>query len=164
VRAYWDGKRFVSRLGNQFFAPAWFTAGYPSGVTFDGELFTKRADFNTAVSIVKSKDAADRWKTVTYRCFDLPHLKDMKWEQRMQQIKQYETKINNPYFKVCLPLSPHSFLAVKLANYFVCGLDAVCGTNSLQIQRAFAGRIGCSAGSRRRRFDASQTSFTVYVC
>src|SRR5262245_13599082 len=25
VRAYWDGTQFLSRLGNKFFAPAWFT-------------------------------------------------------------------------------------------------------------------------------------------
>ena len=29
VRAYWDGQRFVSRLGNQYYAPPWFTAGLP---------------------------------------------------------------------------------------------------------------------------------------
>src|SRR5690349_17670486 len=25
IRAYWDGEAFVSRLGNRFLAPAWFT-------------------------------------------------------------------------------------------------------------------------------------------
>ena len=29
VRANWTGSRFVSRNGNQFFAPAWFTDGFP---------------------------------------------------------------------------------------------------------------------------------------
>lgn len=29
VRAYWDGRQFVSRQGNQFRAPAWFVADLP---------------------------------------------------------------------------------------------------------------------------------------
>ncbi len=117
VRAYWDGKRFVSRLGNQFFAPDWFTATFPPGVTFDGELFTKRADFNNAVSIVKSH-APDRWKLVTYRCFDLPHLKDMKWEQRMERIKEYEKKIDSPHFQVQNSPNDNNSLPIVFSSYF----------------------------------------------
>ena len=30
VRAYWDGKQFLSRLGNVYHAPAWFVAGLPA--------------------------------------------------------------------------------------------------------------------------------------
>src|SRR5262245_12681473 len=30
VRAYWDGQKFLSRLGNVFHAPDWFTKGLPS--------------------------------------------------------------------------------------------------------------------------------------
>src|ERR1700738_2001001 len=29
VRAYWDGKQFLSRQGNRYFAPDWFTEGLP---------------------------------------------------------------------------------------------------------------------------------------
>src|ERR1700722_6441778 len=29
VRAFWDGKQFLSRLGNLFHAPDWFVAGFP---------------------------------------------------------------------------------------------------------------------------------------
>ena len=38
VRAYWDGKQFLSRLGNLYHAPAWFIAGLPD-VPLDGELW-----------------------------------------------------------------------------------------------------------------------------
>src|SRR5262249_996536 len=38
VRAYWDGEAFVSRLGNRFVAPDWFTADLPAD-TLDGELW-----------------------------------------------------------------------------------------------------------------------------
>lgn len=36
VRAYWDGKDFISRLGNRYHAPDWFTAGLPE-TPLDGE-------------------------------------------------------------------------------------------------------------------------------
>ena len=39
VRAYWDGKTFYSRLGNEFIAPSWFIKNFPSHMTLDGELF-----------------------------------------------------------------------------------------------------------------------------
>src|SRR5688572_1079238 len=35
VRAYWDGRRFISRLGNPYVAPDWFVAGLPA-VPLDG--------------------------------------------------------------------------------------------------------------------------------
>lgn len=37
VRAYWDGKQFLSRQGNLYLAPEWFVAGLPD-VPLDGEL------------------------------------------------------------------------------------------------------------------------------
>src|SRR6202140_4334899 len=36
VRAYWDGKQFLSRLGNVYHAPDWFLAGLP-GEPLHGE-------------------------------------------------------------------------------------------------------------------------------
>jgi len=38
VRAYWDGKQFLSRQGNLYHAPAWFTEHLPA-VPLDGELW-----------------------------------------------------------------------------------------------------------------------------
>lgn len=71
VRAVWDGRRFVSRLGNAFPAPEHYTRRMPEGVLLDGELWTGRGDFQTAVSIVKS--GADKgWAKVLYRVFDAP--------------------------------------------------------------------------------------------
>src|SRR5262245_58339892 len=37
-RAYWDGQKFISRLGNLIHAPDWFMAGLPD-VPLDGELW-----------------------------------------------------------------------------------------------------------------------------
>lgn len=72
IRAYWDGEDLVSRAGNRFDAPAWFTDALPrDGLTLDGELFTGRGDFNTASSIIRSH-GDPRWNDVVYLVFDAP--------------------------------------------------------------------------------------------
>jgi DNA ligase 1 len=85
VRAWWDGSTFVSRLGNQFFAPAWFTKGLPNH-PLDGELWVARKEFQKCVSIVRSVNAGDQWKDVKYLIFDAPALAQ-PFEQRVQYIE-----------------------------------------------------------------------------
>jgi DNA ligase-1 len=72
VRAYWDGEAFVSRLGNRFFAPAWFIADLPAD-TLDGELWVARKKFQKAIGIVRSGDAGEDWREVSYVVFDAPN-------------------------------------------------------------------------------------------
>ena len=73
VRAIWDGEKLVSRNGNQFFAPAWFIAELPAGVTLDGELFIGRGQFQTTVGTVKKKAPIDaEWSLIRYCVFDAP--------------------------------------------------------------------------------------------
>src|SRR5208283_862726 len=71
VRAYWDGKAFISRLGNLYHAPDWFIDGLPK-FPLDGELWIDRKKFQRTVSIVKRQDKSDHWKEVTFRVFDAP--------------------------------------------------------------------------------------------
>jgi DNA ligase-1 len=71
VRAYWDGTRFISRLGNEFFAPKWFTEPLPKS-PLDGELFGGRKQFQRTVGIVKRQDASELWKELQYVVFDAP--------------------------------------------------------------------------------------------
>jgi DNA ligase-1 len=72
VRAYWDGARLISRLGNAFHAPEWFIAALPKDVPLDGELFTGRKRFQRTVSIVRRQDAGEVWREVSYVVFDAP--------------------------------------------------------------------------------------------
>jgi len=81
VRAYWDGSRFLSREGNPFMAPAWFTEGLPA-LPLDGELFMARKSFQTTVGIVRRHDEADAWKSLKYLVFDAP-AKAGAFEDRM---------------------------------------------------------------------------------
>ncbi len=71
VRAWWDGKQFLSRLGNVYHAPDWFTAGLPA-VPLDGELWLDRKAFQRTVSIVRRQDKSDHWKQIKYVLFDAP--------------------------------------------------------------------------------------------
>jgi DNA ligase-1 len=71
VRAYWNGKRFLSRLGNEFFAPEWFTEKLPDTV-LDGELWGGRKQFQRTVGIVKRQDRSPLWKDLLYVVFDAP--------------------------------------------------------------------------------------------
>lgn len=71
VRAYWDGKRFYSRLGNVYYAPAWFTEGLPE-FPLDGELWMDRKAFQRTVSVVRRQDGGDAWKQIKYLVFDAP--------------------------------------------------------------------------------------------
>lgn len=86
VRAYWDGKRFLSRLGNTYHAPAWFTEGLPES-PLDGELWVGRKLFQRCVSIVRRHDAGHDWKEVSYLIFDAPSLRQ-PFEERMQHIQK----------------------------------------------------------------------------
>jgi len=71
VRAYWDGKQFVSRQGNLYHAPDWFIEGLPA-VPLDGELWIDRKKFQRTVSIVRRQDKSDLWNEVRFLIFDAP--------------------------------------------------------------------------------------------
>jgi DNA ligase-1 len=69
VRAYWDGKQFLSRQGNLYHAPDWFTKGLPE-IPLDGELWIDRKKFQRTVSIVRRQDKSELWREVRFLVFD----------------------------------------------------------------------------------------------
>ncbi|EGZ22034.1 hypothetical protein PHYSODRAFT_313931 [Phytophthora sojae] len=88
VRAFWDcsKKIFLSRLGNEFPAPSWFTAGFPDDVHLDGELFGGRGAFQFTEKLV-------------YKVFDAPSLKTKQFEERMAHAKGVVDKASSKYIK-----------------------------------------------------------------
>lgn len=74
VRAYWDKTRFLSRQGNQFFAPQFILDLMPIDLVLDGELYGGRGTFQLTVGIVKSHNAHEEWKKLRYLVFDAPEL------------------------------------------------------------------------------------------
>jgi DNA ligase 1 len=95
VRAYWDGQQFVSRLGNAFYAPSWFTEGFPDH-PLDGELWVGRKEFQSTVSIVRRMDGGDQWKKLRYLVFDAPHLKK-PFEKRVEFVEGFIASEAVPY-------------------------------------------------------------------
>ena len=82
VRAYWDGQKLLSRLGNELHAPAWFIERLPSS-PLDGELWLERKAFQKTVSIVRRQDRSEHWRQIRYIVFDAPAV-DEPFEQRLK--------------------------------------------------------------------------------
>jgi len=72
VRGIWNGEQLLTRGGTTVRAPHWFTRGFPP-FALDGELWTKRGDFENITSIVRSQTPDARWRRVTYQVFEAPH-------------------------------------------------------------------------------------------
>lgn len=72
MRAIWDGKTLKSRRGTLISAPEWFLDALPP-FALDGELWTRRGDFENIVSIVRRQKADQRWQGIGYHVFELPH-------------------------------------------------------------------------------------------
>jgi len=81
IRALWNGKEFISRLGNKFYAPEWFTEGM-GNIRLDGELWIGRGKFQETMSVVRSQGLVKEWRQVKYLVFDMPdspHKFETRW-------------------------------------------------------------------------------------
>ena len=86
VRAYWDGKKLISRSGKIFAVPSFFVKDFPK-YELDGELWSKRNDFSNIVSIVNKKIAHNRWNELTYNIFEVPNAKG-NLLQRLSKVQE----------------------------------------------------------------------------
>ncbi|KAG7395917.1 hypothetical protein PHYBOEH_003042 [Phytophthora boehmeriae] len=100
VRAYWDSSKkvFLSRLGNEYPAPSWFTANFPDNVDLDGELFGGRGAFQLTVGIAKTQ-GSQQWKTLVYKVFDVPSLKTKSFEERMAYAQDVVSSASSKYIE-----------------------------------------------------------------
>lgn len=91
VRAYWDGKNFISRLGNTFIAPESFKRWLPKNLVLDGELWIGRKRFQETLSIVRKQEPVEaEWAKITYVVFDAPQL-TTPFEQRMSFLRDVKS-------------------------------------------------------------------------
>ena len=95
VRAYWDGNVFLSRLGNRYYAPDWFTKGLPD-FPLDGELWGGRKKFQRTVSIVRRQDQSDLWKEIAFLVFDAP-AREEPFEERLELCRRALTERSPAY-------------------------------------------------------------------
>ena len=99
VRAYWDGRRLLSRRGNVFQAPAWFTEGFPPH-PLDGELWLRRGAFEATVSAVrKQRPVAAEWRQLSYQVFELPGAAG-DFTRRLARLERIVAAVNSPYLKL----------------------------------------------------------------
>ena len=99
VRAYWDGKQLISRQGNTYHAPKWFTAGFPHR-PLDGELWVARNHFEKLISTVRKKHPIDKeWRQVRYMVFELPNARGT-FSERLSRLKELFLGLENPYIKL----------------------------------------------------------------
>lgn len=103
VRAYWDGTRFLSRQGNPFYAPDWFTEQLPD-YPLDGELFGGRKKFQRTVSVVRRQDMSDDWKELAFVIFDAPSM-DAPFEDRIAHVQKFVDDVA-PAYAEWLPHEP----------------------------------------------------------
>ena len=90
IRAYWNGKQLISRGGKIIHAPKWFTKNYPP-FPIDGELWSKRGDFENISSIVRDKTPSDKWREITHNIFEVPNAKGGLFK-RLEKVKPYVSK------------------------------------------------------------------------
>jgi DNA ligase-1 len=98
IRAYWNGKELLSKNGNKIFAPTWFIKDFPS-FELDGELWTKRDDFENIQNIVLDTNSTEDWKKITYNIFELPNSKG-NFPKRLKKLENWLTKNPNNYIKI----------------------------------------------------------------
>ena len=78
VRAYWDGKKLVSRQGYAFNPPPGFTKNFPP-YPLDGELYSARGQFEQISAAVRS--ASGDWRGIKLNVFDVPQAKGNLYER-----------------------------------------------------------------------------------
>jgi len=91
IRAYWDGKNLLTRRGNIIHAPSWFIKDYPP-FEIDGELWSKRGDFEHISSIVRDKEPSTQWREIKHYIFEVPNAKGGLFK-RLSCVKKYESHI-----------------------------------------------------------------------
>jgi DNA ligase-1 len=98
IRAIWTGEVLMTRQGNPIHAPEWFTDKLPT-VWLDGELWSKRNDFEFVMSTVRKNTPVDsEWRNIHYMIFDAPDAeKTMTFAERSQRYTQLILDLNLPH-------------------------------------------------------------------
>jgi DNA ligase-1 len=126
VRAYWDGSQFLSRRGNVFHAPEWFTKSLPNRA-LDGELWIARDSFEQLLSAVSKNEPIDEeWRQVSYRVFELPDASG-NFSKRITEMKVLVADADIPHLKMVeqYRVSSHAALMSKLDEVVDAGAEGL---------------------------------------
>ncbi len=84
------GKSYFLKIKTKYFAPSWFTKDFPP-FPLDGELWTKRGDFENIQSIVLSQQESKDWENITYNIFEVPNVNG-NFKTRLDFLENYLKK------------------------------------------------------------------------
>lgn len=98
VRGYWDSKKLLSRQGKQILAPDFWTQNFPP-FAIDGELYTKRDDFENIASIINSSKKRDDWRNIKLYVFDVPDANGTLIE-RLEVLQNFLDSNPNEFIKI----------------------------------------------------------------
>ena len=98
IRAYWTGKELISKTGNKIYAPSWFINEFPP-FELDGELWSKREDFENIQNIVLDETPSTKWNELTYNIFEVPN-ENGNFDKRLERIQLWLEKNPNKFMKI----------------------------------------------------------------
>ena len=98
VRARWNGKQLLSRGGNVFAAPEWFTKDFPT-VSLDGELWMGRRRYEDTSSVVRKHQPHEGWRNIRFMAFDLPE-HGGTFDERVSAMKYLAAQVDSPYLAI----------------------------------------------------------------
>lgn len=106
VRAFWNGKQFISRGGFVIRVPNFLTQNFPP-FELDGELWIQRKDFESIASLVQKADMNDeRWHKISFNVFDVPNAcvllskEQCTLLERLGLLQEYLKEKPNPHLRV----------------------------------------------------------------
>ena len=126
VRAIWDGTRLISRGGNIYHAPDWFTQGFPT-TQLDGELWVDRQSFELVVSTVRDKVPDHKaWEKVKYMVFDLPD-SSLVFNDRLIQLRKHISNKHIPWLQAVKQwkVDNHTSLMKQLEEITTAGAEGL---------------------------------------
>lgn len=95
IRGFWNGKQLLTRSGHKIYAPDWFVENYPP-FAIDGELWTKRENFEKISSIVRRKQANKQWRKISHQIFEVPEQKGGLLDRLMILRRYLKTHPHSP--------------------------------------------------------------------
>ena len=97
IRGYWNGKQLLTRKGLPLNPPSWFIKNFP-GFDLDGELWSKRGDFEFIQSTVLDKKPGNDWRAITYNIFEVPE-EEGNFLSRINKAKAWFESHRNNYIR-----------------------------------------------------------------
>lgn len=111
MRAFWNGKKLISKQGNEIECPSWFIEDLPSNIKLDGELWIGRGKYENTIELMTDEMNEKQWKSTRFIIFDLPssmnsyetrieELKRMKFPSHIEMISQWKCKGNEDLMNI----------------------------------------------------------------